>query len=217
MGIDAQMLVKTRTSPTPEAVRKLSVDLCEAFGADRFWVWEDFKNDDGSIGRHALEIVKKFSQDGPDIRAKKGETLIDVSLGTRYYGPDYERGDIGLIINVASWLEARIPDARIFYGGDSSGVCAEPFGPTERAVVWAYFCRVGHAPYQRGFSMFAEPGTVVRCGFCATDMLSTGGGRDRSFYLCRGCDKKIVQFRDGRTVIVPRGKDFFDMRDEVPA
>lgn len=213
MGVDAQMLVRTRQALIPADVRRLSVDLCEAFGHRSFWVWEDWENENGEHGRHALEIVREYSQDGDSIFPDAGETFIEVNIATRYYGDGYERGDISLIIAVASWLERRIADARIYYGGDSSGICAEPFDAAERERYWAHFCRVGHKPYTGGWGMFNAPGRVVRCGFCDVDMLATGGGQDRGFYVCVGCGKKVIQHHDGRAEIVPKGKDFFDMRE----
>ena len=216
MGVDAQMLVKTRAPLDAKAVRRLSVDLCEAFGHDKFMVWEDWKDyeTDAVVGRHALEIVGEYGQDGDSIFPEPGETLIEVHFMGRYYGEGYERGDLGLIINVASWLEARIPGARIFYGGDSSGICAEPFDAEARAALWAHFCRVGHRPYRGGFGTFRQSGAVMQCGFCDEGMIDTGGSRDRTFYYCSGCGKKAIRFTDGRVQIVPKGKEFFDMRDE---
>src|SRR5687768_4454456 len=101
MGVDAQMLVRTRTTRSAAEVRRLSVDLAEAFGHGEFWIWEDFENENGTKGRHALEIVPVYTQDGDDIVPEKGEQFIEVHIATRYYGKGYERGDLPLIIAVA--------------------------------------------------------------------------------------------------------------------
>lgn len=215
MGVDAQMLVRTYQSFTPAEVRALAVDLCEAFGPERFWIFKDWDNEDGTTGRHALHLTAKYEQDGDDITPDSGETFIEVEPATRYYGAGYERGDLPFLIAVAQWLESRIPDARIFYGGDSSGACAEVWDAEARAVAFAHFCKVGHKPYCGGWDMFAARGHVLRCGFCAVDMIATGGGPDRSFYYCPGCDDKaILTPSTGAVLQVPRGKDFFDMREQ---
>ena len=56
-----------------------------------------------------------------------------VTLQARVYRWGFdERGDILTYCAVAEWLETHIPDAEVWYGGDSSSVLAAPFGETER-------------------------------------------------------------------------------------
>jgi len=205
MGIDAEMFFKTRQAMDAPQVRALSVDLCEAFGPGRFWLFEE-------SNRHALEPVEVYEQDGPDIEPADGEQFIRVRLATRYYGPDYERGDLPFIIEVAKWIEARIPDAVVYYGGDSSGVCAEPFDTQAREELFTHFAKVGHRPYGGYFDHTTNRPT---CDFCATEMLCTGGGGDREFYFCQGCGKKVIRVGRDRIVLVPKSKDFFDVSHEI--
>lgn len=209
MGVDAQMLIRTRQSMSAAGVRRLSGSLAAAFGPDRFWIWDDHKNEDGTIGRHALELVKEYHQDGDPIFPEPGETFIEVHLGTRYYGKGYERGDISLIIHVSEWLEANIPDAKIFYGGDSSGITAEPFDVETRRELFAYFARSGHEPYTSHFGA----GKAGRdCGFCLRPMSNVGGGGNKTFFYCAGCGKQEIVGPDS-VQLVPKGKQFFDMRE----
>lgn len=218
MGVDAQMLVRTWQSFTSKEVRRLSVDLCEAFGHSMFMVWEDWKDYETGevVGRHALEIVTEYTQDGDTLYPEQGETFIEVNLYSRFYGEEYERGPIHDHIAIAEWLEIRVPDARIFYGGDSSGICAEPFDANARRAIFKHFATVGHKPYAGGFgSVFSNGTRQPLCGFCDTAMRNSGGGRDRSFWYCAGCGKKVVTKIGGETLIVPRGKDFFDMRESA--
>lgn len=229
MGVDTQMLVRTRTIHTAEQVRRLAVDLCEAFGPDRFWIGEDwplwddeYENQIGK-GRHALSIVKKYAQDGDDIVPDAGEQFIEAHLATRYYGEGYERGDLPFIIAVAEWLEFRIPDARLFYGGDSSGICAEPFDRASRTTAFRHFATVGHRPYTGGFGRFTNAARDVMCGFCDYAMHHCGGGgglglpTSYEFYRCGGCGKQAVRRANGTVVIVPKGKDYSDVAREVAA
>lgn len=215
MGVDAQMLVRTRQAMSVADVRKLAGNLAATFGPDQFWIWDDHKNKDGTIGRHCLELIKEYHQDGDPIFPEPGETFIEVHLGTRYYGIGYERGDIGFIIHVAEWLEANIPDAQIFYGGDSSGICAEPFDREARRKLFAYFCKVGHEPYVGGFGgILSDRESPPTCEFCQRTMISTGGGGGKTFYYCSGCGRKeIVDRLTKKTQLVPKNKDFFDMRE----
>ena len=184
MGIDAELLVRTRPGLSTVEVRHLAVDLVEAFWSERFVVirpdsfWPN--------GRHALEIVESWEQDGPTIFPDPGEQFIRVNLATRYYGPSYERGDLPSIVMIADWLERRIADAHIWYGGDSSGVLAEPFGKTEREAMIDHFSTHGHRPYS-GFGMRSAGDET--CSFCAGNKLVAcrWGGRGNG-YVCGGCD-----------------------------
>lgn len=205
MGIDAEMLVRTRQQFTPREVRNLSVDLVEAFGTELFLLipdWapdEDYENEftppADAPGRHALRLIKFYQQDGPDIHPEPGESFIELSLMGRYYGEGYERGSITDYLAMAEWLERRIPDARVFYGGDSSGVLAEPFDRAARERIFAHFCRVGHKPYRGGFNAMLDgtPDGRPACGFCGPRMTETGGSRDYSFYGCGSCEEGVVR------------------------
>lgn len=216
MGVDAQMLVKTRGDFSPQQVRRLSVDLCEAFGADAFFMQRPGEWDDTPpTGQHALEIVEKYEQDGDDILPATGEQFIEVHLSGRYYGEGYERGDLPKLIAIAEWLEHRIPDAEIFYGGDSDGICAEPFDKAARAELFAHFAKVGHRPYRGGFGSVFAKGYAPICKFCDYAMVNYGGGQGTEFYGCDGCGQKVVRFASGNITPVERGKDFFGVQEVV--
>lgn len=198
MGIDAEMFVRTREALTPRDLRNLSVDAVEAFGTKPFFLMPEADlTGDGDEnewwepgdppGRHVLRRIRWWVQDGADIHPEPGEQFIKVSLFSRYYGEGYERGPIHDHIAIARWLEHRIPGGAVWYGGDSSGICAEPFGPAERERVWAHFCTVGHRPYYRSWDPNDGADAPV-CGFCGPRLVANGGGRDVTFYYCRGCD-----------------------------
>ena len=218
MGVDAQMLVRTRQILSPDQVLQLAGDLAEAFGSDHFSIWDDATERAGWSSHHALQIITEYEQDGDSIFPEPGEQFLDVNIATRFYGEGYERGNIGLIKNVAEWLEARIPDARIFYGGDSSGICAEPFDREARQKLWEYYCRVGHRPYHEGFSRVFGADQPVVCSFCKRPMVSYGGGGAHVFLSCDSCGKRVVY--NGLTkeaVVVERNEDYFAVSNRMRA
>lgn len=63
---------------------------------------------------------------------------VAVQTLARYYGPGYERGDWPRIYGAIRILQAAFPEARVFYGGDSSDdgqECTEEF----LAGIWEHF------------------------------------------------------------------------------
>jgi hypothetical protein len=197
MGIDAQMLVKTRATVTPEQVRRWSWEMVGEFGHDNFWMFGE--------GDLALRLTDEFTQDGEPITPEPGETLIECHLDGRYYGPEYERGDAPLLISIAGWLEANIPGASVWYGGDSSGVLATLFDERAREVLLRHFVRVGHLPYQ-GYFGRGENGPM--CPRCHENMLHSGGGGGETFWFCYGCPNKAIS-NASRQMIWSDGADVF--------
>ena len=198
MGVDAEMFVKVRPPLSDRQVQRLAYELGAAFGPERFWVVREH-------GWHSLEAISKYEQDGPTIRPKAGEQFIRVRLGTRYYGEGYERGDLPTILMVAEWLEHRIPQekghpsAEVWYGGDSSGICAKRFDAEARLRLFRYFVKNGHEPYR---SYGGDDGTLSRhCSFCNEPMRRTmwGGGDERGGFSCDGCGLYEVTKDHGRT------------------
>src|SRR5262245_24008844 len=100
MGIDAEMFVRTSQPLDSHVVRELAWELAEAFGADRFWIFNPAKTESG-YERRALEIVDKWEQDGDTIYPERGEQFIAVAPATRYYGVGYERGDLPFLVGLA--------------------------------------------------------------------------------------------------------------------
>ena len=196
MGIDARMLVRTKTTLTDDELRKLSYRISEAFYRQPFWLARPGEFEWEPTGRHALSRVPdNYEQDGDPIQPVQGETLIEVHLKGRFYGKGYERGDLPTICAIAEWLEANIPESEIWYGGDSSGVTAMPFGPRERKALKAHFHKHGHLPYTSGFDMHGDV-EAPKCDFCHEPMLRFGFGGSYAGFTCVGCGKKM-ETRDG--------------------
>lgn len=201
MGIDAEMVVRTRAEVSERQVIRWAYELAEAFrGA--VWTVRPGTFHDGTSYR-CLEIVQRYEQDGPPIEPEPGETLIRVRLRGRYYGPDYERGDLPTLIMVARWLEAKISGAAVWYGGDSSGALAEPFGEEQREELWQHFLEHGHRPYE---GHFGRGMNAPVCDFCLEPMHHFGGcgpvgSRDaEEFFGCPGCGLHVRKSASGPAV-----------------
>jgi hypothetical protein len=147
--------------------------------------------------RHALAAVEVYTQDGDDVEPQDGEQFVELYLRGRYYGVDYERGDYPLYMNLASWLEARLPGCEVWYGGDSSGVVATRFDATERDRVWRHFVLNGHRPYLNHRYMSSRHAPM--CDFCHAEMWQQGFGRNYEKWTCQGCQSSIVTSDDGTT------------------
>lgn len=206
MGVDAEMFVRTFARVDEARVRELAWEVAEAFGADNFWIWKDGYSGD----RRALTLITEYEQDGDTIYPAEGETFIQVSPATRYYGPGYERGDLPFLIGLADWLERRIPGAHVWYGGDSSGRCAEPFGKAERETMLAHFAEYGHCPYvgdprtgnTDSLAVFGRPDKWARrsCDFCEQPMTRYGwGGDNYAAVSCAGCGRDESTHDGGAT------------------
>lgn len=183
MGVDAEMLVRVPRVLDWRQVRRESVAMCVALGPEWFMITEP---GDDTRGRHALEIVDRYTQDGPDILPEPGETLVQVHLCTRYYGVDYERGNLVFLLAVARWLRHALAPCVVWYGGDSSGMLAEPLDAAREAALWAHF----RGPRGRAYFDYSLRGRVsapVRCKFCERDAARYGGGGGDDVFVCNGC------------------------------
>lgn len=145
MGIDAEMFVKTTHHPTQEELESWRCRLGDTFGPDNFWIRP----------RHPaiqqVEVIDQDSNEEPEIKPQAGEVLLKLNLATRYYGVDYERGDFLFIYGLARWLERNIPEAVVYYGGDSSGVLFRHFHHEAREALMKHFLEHGHSPYRDYF------------------------------------------------------------------
>lgn len=207
MGIDARMFSRYRgEKPTSDQLKLWSWDLCSAIGGEHFFI-------DAKEGRAALDLSSDYAddgdeslkdegkvwhQDGDSIRAEKDEWLVEVSIWTRYYGPGYERGNWQVIIHVAEWMELHV--GPVWYGGDSSGVCASPFGKNERAAMVAHALSESGRDYYKAF----EPApfkTPPPCSLCVKERGHTRHGWGQGYIKthCAGCARSFESRDDGVT------------------
>lgn len=204
MGIDARMLVRTLSPVTDEQLNEWSYRMGDIFGAGKFFTMPPGDSDWMPDGRRGLQKVDAYEQDGDTIEPEEGETLINVSLYGRYYGPEYERGcDISTYLHLAEWLETTIPGASVHYGGDSSGVCAEPFDRAAREQLKRHWFEHGHLPYHQYFTGNTKDGPDMlsgdrpfgewpECPLCEKPMNRHGFGKDYASFECYGCGHKAV-------------------------
>jgi hypothetical protein len=147
-----------------------------------------------------------WTQDGDPILANPGETFLDVSLWTRYYGEGYERGDILTICAIAEWIEQNINPSEVWYGGDSSGVLAAPFGAAQRNKHKALL----YSQRGRDYFNYGERGgfpTPKPCGLCVPDTVGFtrhGWGDSYIAVSCAGCGKNFESRDDGKTWTEPK-------------
>lgn len=213
MGVDAEMFIRVRGRDqwlSEDRVRSLAWALAGTMGHDRFMI---HRPREGGPGRHCLSIVEPFvdeydeapgligrrviQQDAPPIVAADDEQFIRVHLFGRYYGKGYERGDWPFLRSVMEWLEVCIPGCEVWYGGDSSGVEHQHYGPVERADLNRHFLLYGHRPYLSGFGFMA--GEAPRCSFCKEPMIHSGGGGGLGvpgaydLFRCTGCGEQVVR------------------------
>lgn len=198
MGIDARILIRgvDRAIVTPEWLRAKSVELCTSLDSENFII-------DRTRGAHAIVAIdNEYEQDGDSICPLSGERLLEVMVATRYYGINYERGDLLLLCGIAEWIEQNIPCAEVWYGGDSSGVCARPWPAEDRSSLRRHLYSQRGRDY-RFDDVDAKRGVPYRrnyetryCAFCQIPMTRHGWGVDYASFNCRGCGARI-ETRDG--------------------
>lgn len=193
MGIDAKMFIVVNAPQSQTEVKMLSCDMCEAFGAERFWI---SKTNDFGEPHHALRIINQYTQDGPDVLPMPGKIFIEVCLTTRYYGLGYERGDFSFIYTLAEYLERKTGGV-VWYGGDSSGVLAKPFRKADRDKLMQHFIQYGHKPYRTAFGQDFKK----VCDFCEIPMVQYGWGNKGQYIalICNGCGEDLISDNGGKT------------------
>jgi hypothetical protein len=204
MGVDARILIKI---VKPESwlnstqLRRLSAQLTSVIGPDNFFLRPE-------ENRHAISFVleenrkwaKKYpkdypnfnpnetvySQDGDDIVAEPNEQFLEVHVSDRYYGEDYARGDWKTLSFILMWCVFNIPDSEIWYGGDSSGLCAEHMTSERMNRMTRYYLTSGNDEYWMN-----KKGQYI-CEFCGCCVVNSGGGAEVGFYHCGSCNSQWV-------------------------
>lgn len=178
MGIDAQMFIKTKLEVNEEKLKHWSYIFGSAFH------YNLFLGSGENIYHKPLEKIEVYQQDGDDILPELNETFLEVPLSGRYYGIGYERGNLFNYIQIAEFLEKLIPNSEIWYGGDSSGVCAELFDKNKRDELTNHFINNGKDPYNRYFD---RENDGPNCPICEVKMVRNGWGNNYKAFSCIGC------------------------------
>lgn len=188
MGIDARMLLRIKGDYTEEQTLELARRTFECFGDNVLFI--DRHSGDK---KHCITKVDEYYQDGETLHPREGETFLEVDLWGRYYGIDYERGHLPDYIMLAEFFEQLIPNVEVWYGGDSSGVCAEPFDRMTRYNLFKHFVENGHSPYNEYFDK-EKDGMI--CERCNIQMIRHGWGQNYKAWYCKGCGEHVTE-RDG--------------------
>ncbi len=216
MGIDAEILLRINgPKPTENQIKAWGWQIASTIGSDKFFI--DKEQGHGAISlscsRYREDDVVPgtlWTQDGPDIEAAPGETFLEVHVWTRYYGIGYERGDLLTLCAIAEWCEANIPNCAVWYGGDSSGVCAKPWPDEQRRALRQHLYSPNGRDYFGGWNGLgnrtgARPPRPDPCSLCvgAGDFNECGwGGRGNAPWLkvhCSGCGEDFETTDNGVT------------------
>lgn len=213
MGIDAEMYVSTSKKYSEEELKELRWKLGQTFQPNNFSIYLDYQNE---IWSHSLVSVNEIHQDGPEIYPNENEHFIQVNLSTRYYGRGYERGDFVLIYSVARWLETNIVDAKVFYGGDSSGVLHKSFSHKEREELMSYFLTNNRDYFSSRRSVFDSKKKHPNCpnSGCNYALVQNGGGNTFILYTCHCCGREVWTHDNGKIWKSSRNRSYSFERKE---
>lgn len=75
-----------------------------------------------------------------------GSYWYDLNVCKTYYGDGYARGDANWFVQLAEWLESRIPNGEVWYGHDIDDRSIEPFDEPRRAALLEHFHRYHQGP-----------------------------------------------------------------------
>lgn len=159
-------------------------------------------DDNSCIPIEFREPGRCWIQDGETIFANHDEWFFEISLCTRYYGKGYERGNILILCAVAEWCEHNLQPCEVWYGGDSSGVEAEPFGEEARLELRRHL----YSPNGRDYFKYDDAGypTPKPCGLCVDGenrFNRYGWGDNYIAVSCAGCGKCFASRDDGKSWI----------------
>lgn len=145
----------------------------------------------------------EYHQDGDPIVANDGECLLQVSVWSRWYGQGYERGDLLTLCAIAEWIEANITGSSVWYGGDSSGVLAEPWPDAKRRELRQHlYSDMGRNYYASSWCRRDEFGLPKACSLCPGGIYRGqrfGAGGTFASFQCAGCGKGVETNDKGKT------------------
>ena len=128
------MLVQVNEMPDDSVLQNLRVK----FQRDLNLTKQDFYSDGA--------LIKVADEDFSFMPTRNGKWL-NVNFWKSFYGLGYERGDFGLFVRCAEWLEENLTDCKVFYGHDVDDENVKLFDLVERGKYLAYFEKVGNEPY----------------------------------------------------------------------
>lgn len=156
-------------------------------------------DDDSGVPVEYRQPGKCWTQDGDPIFAGPDEWFLEVHVWTRYYGVGYERGDLLTLCAIAEWCEVNIQSCVVWYGGDSSGVCAEPWPDEKRRELRRHlYSEQGRAYFNYSSRSGDQPKHPAPCSLCIDDghFEQYGSGSNYIGVHCASCGKSF-ESRDG--------------------
>lgn len=189
----ALLYVATTAEVKPADIQQWCWELGEAFGPGRFDLRTPHNHfPDRATWRHALEWVNGVElPSGLSLfRDDQTTTVLRCWVAASYYGPGLEAGDAPFLLTLMSWLEARIPFARIYYGADLPDVGVKHLAANGRGALMRHFLKLGHVPFRlaharRLLQQFSAP----HCGFCLNPFRQVEAGPLEGWggFVCDGC------------------------------
>jgi len=159
MGIDAEVKIFTKNKLTPDEIREKSFRLGAVLGAENF-----------------------FSHSNSFFITQEKDNLYNIVVSTRYYGPDYERGNWIFLRTLFEFLPRLFPGCTILYGGDHEDAL-EKVDQNFIREMDNHFFRVGHEPYRA----YGKPNKVI-CPLCKHPANEFGwAGMTSTISRCSGC------------------------------
>lgn len=147
MGIDAEMFVKVKGRDNFLRGRLLNTRCNQLIN---FIGKEPFMAQFAALKAQypVMKVIDAYHQDGPTLECPNDEQWIRVYLMGRYYGEGYERGDWSKLGQIMRWLYENMPEgSEVWYGGDSSGVCAEHYPLSRVDAMDVYWHANKNEPY----------------------------------------------------------------------
>jgi hypothetical protein len=187
MGVDAVMWITLDRDIPAHEVRKVGVQCCVALGWQGVLCQSPPSEWDTS-GTSAL-----VRQNTPSLESlPMATTYVECNLECRYFGPDYARGPITHILSTTRWIRGVWPDARIWYGGDSSDHLLE-MTPEYEKELWDYFA----GPNGRSYYDHGERRPTVMCDFCDVKCISNMTSGSSSGHYCPACGRRWIRDHAG--------------------
>jgi hypothetical protein len=188
MGLDAEMVVIFKDVPDETTIKRFRFELLHRF--KNILYWRSYKDD------KTLEQVLTClnTQDYPAEGVPVSDRAWDIELSCRYYGPDYERGPALEISALLMFLCRHELVESVYYGHDCGPLVETNL--RDATLLLDHWLEKGRMPYVMGFGMFFkdEKDRPV-CSWCDVQMAEVGGGGDKTFWRCMGCEKEVTTER----------------------
>jgi hypothetical protein len=126
MPTGVKILVQIREMPSDDALQRLRLKLLK----DLDLTGEDFYSAGALLPVTGKEL-SMMPESTPD--------WLDLNLWRAYFGEGCHRGDLGLYIKCAEWLEENLPDSRVYYGHDVDDENIRAFDSDEREKYLKYY------------------------------------------------------------------------------